>query len=510
MGPGYIDPDETRDMTDQTDGREQPSATSAGASPGAGSGGMPPRVGRTAPFDTGEVLPTGSTRRGPLETPPRLSGEQQRQAARRKRRWIGAGVVAALVVVALAGAAFVRARQLDRSVAFTTTQRAPIARALTSVRSADDTYNVLVVGVDGDPSDSSQIVRALTVLRVTPTRVTALSLAPDLAVRPQVPGNAVQSMASGPVPTIAPLGKLAQIGGFPTVVDTVERTFGLPVNHLVVMRFSSLGRLVDGLGGVWVNVPTALEPSTPSKTGSGSRVDAGRQLLDGSKAVTVVRDLPDGSTQQDLMSRQLLFLDALSKALASSNGPFLGPRLAIKLDGGLRTDISSRQLLGLLARMQASAPDVMAASIGGLGEDEAKAADPVAVAKAVSAFMRGGDLSKFTAAPKASVKPGRVTVTVRNGSGVSGLAAQAASILKAGGYRVRGVGNADQFVYGETLVVYKSNARAAAEAIAKSLPIGRAVPSRGMYAFDTQVLVVIGKDWRTAKPRTEAVPVQQP
>ena len=101
-------------------------------------------------------------------------------------------------------------------------------------------------------------------------------------------------------------------------------------------------------------------------------------------------------------------------------------------------------------------------------------------------------------------------VTVRNGSGISGLAAQAASILKAQGYRIRGVGNADQFVYDETLIVYKSNARARAETIRKSLPVGRVVGSRGMYAFDTPVLVVIGKDWQTTSPDNEPVPIQQP
>ena len=34
-----------------------------------------------------------------------------------------------------------------------------------------------------------------------------------------------------------------------------------------------------------------------------------------------------------------------------------------------------------------------------------------------------------------------------------------------------------------------------AEAVASALPVAKVIPSRGMYAFESDVLVVIGKDW---------------
>jgi hypothetical protein len=87
-------------------------------------------------------------------------------------------------------------------------------------------------------------------------------------------------------------------------------------------------------------------------------------------------------------------------------------------------------------------------------------------------------------------------VTVRNGAGIEGSAAAAAGILRTAGYAVGEVGNANQFVYDETLVVYK-NSREAAVQVAEALPRARVVESRGMYVFSSEILVVVGKDYET-------------
>jgi hypothetical protein len=95
--------------------------------------------------------------------------------------------------------------------------------------------------------------------------------------------------------------------------------------------------------------------------------------------------------------------------------------------------------------------------------------------------------------------PADVSVTVRNGAGIEGVAAEAAELLTGAGFTVGEVGNADQFVYEETLVVYSGDDRSGADLIASQLDRGRVVQSRGMYSFNTDVLVVVGKDWYTAE-----------
>ncbi len=56
----------------------------------------------------------------------------------------------------------------------------------------------------------------------------------------------------------------------------------------------------------------------------------------------------------------------------------------------------------------------------------------------------------------ASVDVSSFTVTVNNGSGIEGAAAEARSVLESNGFKVESVGNASQAVYDETLVVYQN------------------------------------------------------
>ena len=86
-------------------------------------------------------------------------------------------------------------------------------------------------------------------------------------------------------------------------------------------------------------------------------------------------------------------------------------------------------------------------------------------------------------------------MTVRNGAGLHGVASAAQTSSSSAGFKVPETGNAQRFVYPQTLVIYKDNLPAA-EAVQQALVgTGRVVKGRGMYSFKTDVLVVVGKDW---------------
>ena len=87
------------------------------------------------------------------------------------------------------------------------------------------------------------------------------------------------------------------------------------------------------------------------------------------------------------------------------------------------------------------------------------------------------------------------TVIVRNGSGEAGVASEAADKLTPEGYDVE-TGNADDFGYSETLIVYSENSKGAeAKAIARTLGIGTVQLNDGTYDFDGDFLVIVGSDW---------------
>ena len=93
--------------------------------------------------------------------------------------------------------------------------------------------------------------------------------------------------------------------------------------------------------------------------------------------------------------------------------------------------------------------------------------------------------------------PHSFTVEVQNGTEIAGAATVTADSLKAAGFNVEKVGNAEQQIYTETLVVYKGpEGPSRAKAVINTLGIGRAVDGEVYYKFDTDVLVIIGSDYK--------------
>jgi hypothetical protein len=123
--------------------------------------------------------------------------------------------------------------------------------------------------------------------------------------------------------------------------------------------------------------------------------------------------------------------------------------------------------------------------------------DTVKLAELVRKVESGESIAALpatsTAAPNA-VAPSSVTVAVRNGSGRSGRGASLSTLLKKSGFQVPETGNAARSDVRITQVVYRSD-RAKAMLVRNQLGQGEVVPSAGAYQFDTDVLVVVGRDW---------------
>jgi hypothetical protein len=88
-----------------------------------------------------------------------------------------------------------------------------------------------------------------------------------------------------------------------------------------------------------------------------------------------------------------------------------------------------------------------------------------------------------------------VTVTVLNGNGVSGAAAQTASRVRARGYKIRKVGNAPRSGYGRSVVMYRSDYRPEGLRLARDLGIRLVSPLDGLRAGNlagAKLAVVVG------------------
>ena len=83
-------------------------------------------------------------------------------------------------------------------------------------------------------------------------------------------------------------------------------------------------------------------------------------------------------------------------------------------------------------------------------------------------FKSGQDMN--ISIDTSGVDKGSVSIIVLNGAGIDGYSAQAAEILTSNGYQVQETGNAESFVYDETLVIYREEKdKTAAESIVQTL-----------------------------------------
>src|SRR5471030_2227542 len=104
------------------------------------------------------------------------------------------------------------------------------------------TDNAAIGGRTGDHHSDS-----IMLLRTDPAhhRLYYLSIPRDLEV--EIPGAGTQKINAA-----------MQIGGPALALKTVSQLTGIPINHVVVVNFGDFKDLIDGLGGVTIDVPKPI------------------------------------------------------------------------------------------------------------------------------------------------------------------------------------------------------------------------------------------------------------
>ncbi len=468
-------------------------------------------------LDDGAALSDPSSRRrGSLEAAPaRLRVERDRRHRRLKRVVaITAGAVAVAVVVG-AGSLYAYAKHIESTMQRTVVRKEVLKVDLAKVK-PQEPYNLLIMGVDKRPKDTQYRSDSIMLVRVDPKtkQVWMISIPRDM--RAQIPGHGY-----------AKINSAYALGKEQLAIDSVEELAGVPINHFMAIDFSGFEKVVNAMDGVWIDVPVEIndKQADRSKGDRASHIDAGYQRLDGAHALTFVRARHQFADQDfSRMKNQQSFAKAIAEQIATKTSVAKTPRIVSAVAPHISTDMSLMEMMRTAQALKGAGSDnVYTTTLPGkwrspfIWPDEASKDEIMAKFEAGEPFKKkpraSGDESSTTtasAAPTVSKakKPSEITVTVRNGAGIVGSAKQAASILKARAFKVKDVGNTNQFVYKKTLVIYKKD-KGSAELVLSVLPPGtKLVESRGMYDFDTAVLVVVGKDWDVARVPVAPVKTQ--
>lgn len=355
-----------------------------------------------------------------------------------------------------------------------------------AAQQGDDPYYVLVTA-DLDESDgTADSVDLLSLVRINAQNKQATFVG--------IPSNTYVSLSDGLGHKIV---EARQVGGMKELVSVVSDLTAAPVSHVVATNAQGITKLADLMGGVTLN----LSEEVDDPAAGGSYIAAGKQTLQGADLLTFLRasNFTDGVKAQ--MANQglvtALFMQYLSKdsfvALASTLD---------RCAGTFQTDWSGKGLYSALTDLNGfNVENIYTATLPGYRDSVSADASYIVAASSLTALMEqvnaGEKPLPAGTTDTSSVNPAKVKIEVRNGSGIDGGASAIASVLEAAGYQIAETGNAESYVYGETLVIYQQEEnKAAAEAVVEALGTGRAIAANGFYAFNTHVLVVLGGDWK--------------
>ncbi len=424
--------------------------------------------------------------------------ERRRRSQRRRRLAVGCVTLIALLFLASCAAGLVYYLRVNGDLRRNFVTDAKANKALDPVPDTKDSpFYMIIMGVDSREKGEASRSDTLIVARIDPPRqrVTLLSIPRDTRV--SIPGHGKTKINAAHA-----------FGGPALVIDTVKDITGLPISHYAELDFSGFKGVVDALGGVTVDIPERIHDlKAANYVESAATLEPGRQRLDGAHALTFVRsrNFPLGDLQR-IENQQFFIRALLAEALKPGNVLRL-PSVIAAMAESVTTDMSVGDLVRIANQMKGMSADSLEAvtmpgepkSVGG---GSYVIMDEAAFAAMLERIKAGQPAETAEGEAAAAAVPANVSVTIKNGAGIAGVAGHASNILSAGGFQVGEVGNMNQFVYEETLVVYKDR-KAAAELVVEALPVGKAVASRGMYAFNTDVLVVVGTDWGPPPPTHE-------
>ncbi len=207
--------------------------------------------------------------------------------------------------------------------------------------------NILLLGVDRRPDETTFIVRTDTMILTTinpPGRyVGMLSIPRDLYV----------TLPSGGLGRINSAHVFAEVDaegtGPAAAMEVVRSNFGVNVDHYVRVDLVGFVRIVDAMGGVDLDVPNPLIDYEYPTYDYGTRVvefAAGPQHMDGEAALAYAR-IRHGSSDFQRAERQQLVIQALMTQILQPSTWVRLPQIMAAVNQSVDTDLSVADFLRL-------------------------------------------------------------------------------------------------------------------------------------------------------------------
>lgn len=131
-------------------------------------------------------------------------------------------------------------------------------------------------------------------------------------------------------------------------VTAVQELTGVDVSYYAEIEFAGLAEFIDSIGGIYVDVPYAIDYQVYTHDQAAVHLDAGEQLLDGEQCVALARSRTDYNTDQDAIRQsniRAMVLALMNSVLQSP--PAEIPGLVQGLSECISTNMELSQMMSL-------------------------------------------------------------------------------------------------------------------------------------------------------------------
>jgi len=341
-----------------------------------------------------------------------------------------------------------------------------------------DRVNVLVIGVDVTLNNRRQLVNlarsdALLLATFDPHTRTAAFLSIPRDTRTSIPGH----------PGWWKINASYAFGGPDLTVRTVQQLVGVPVHRYVKLGPRSFARLIDAVGGVWVEVERDLHYED---WWAGLRIDLkkGRQLLSGDQAMGYARFRHDPLGDIARVERQQKVIRALFQRLKEPQTWLRAGQILRAVAENTQTTLTPHEVATLGWFLSRLGPDhIRTETLPGRFAPLFWEPDPERTRALVLQLFYGLDPQRVT----------RTTVEVRNASGVPGTGLRAAERLRQMGFQVVRV-EAEAEGQHDTAIASTRGDADLARAVRDMLGVG-AIATRPAPEAQTDLVVRVGADY---------------
>jgi LCP family protein required for cell wall assembly len=366
-----------------------------------------------------------------------------------RRILIGTLIVLSALVLGVAGGAYLYSHQLVSDIQARTPGVVKAQKAL-DIPAANAPAIALIIGYDhraGVESDRPSLSDTIMLVRADPVTksISLLSFPRDLDV----------PIYCGDTPSTVDRinSAYSRCGPKGTLLTVKHLIGGLPINYLITVNFHGFKEVVDKLGGVWMDVDRRYyNRNTGSFYNNFANINLqpGYQLLSGQQALDFVRFR---HTDSDLYrnARQQQFVRAFREQVSSRFSPFKVPSLVNAITKNIEVAEGGRKLQpkqvygyalfayglpsGHLFQIRINNVDCQIGCSASSSDIEDAVRDfstpDVQSSKDANAAALGRKIKQKVPPPS------KVTVTVLNGNGVGGAAANASYLLAQRGYQTQ-------------------------------------------------------------------------